>query len=110
MVLTSGDQLGMGMPSFHGREVIGELYDAALGERAWHEVGRGLKDAVGGQSLILMVHQPLFQISELIDTQNLPEESLQTYATHYAPHDVWIRGMEEKKTVQPGRSQWRANR
>jgi hypothetical protein len=78
---------------------IGALYDAAMGQRPWSEVGRSLMSAARGQTLILMVQQPLFEVSDLLDTQMLPEESLRTYAAHYAPQDVWIRGMETKRLL-----------
>lgn len=74
-------------------EIVGALYDAAMGNRSWHEVSHRLMTAMSGQSLILLVHDPL----EVIVTQNLPEEALRTYGAHYAPMDVWTRGMEKKQ-------------
>lgn len=74
-------------------EIVGALYDAAMGHQSWHEVGHRLMTAKGGQSLILLVHEPL----ELIVTQNLPDEALRAYAAHYATMDVWTRGMEKKQ-------------
>ncbi|MCW5736794.1 MAG: helix-turn-helix transcriptional regulator [Enhydrobacter sp.] len=74
-------------------EIVGALYDAAMGNRSWNEVGHRLMTLAGGQSLILLVHEPL----ELIVTQNLPDEALRTYAAHYAPMDVWTLGMEKKQ-------------
>lgn len=85
------------MPFNRSGNVIGELYEAALGQRRWDDVARRMRESVGGQSLILMTHQPLFEVTEILTTQNLPPEALKAYAEHYAPQDVWIRGMEEKR-------------
>lgn len=80
-------------------DVISGLYEAALGERSWDEVGRNLMGAVSGHTLLLMTHQPLFELHEIVNTQGLPDETMQTYAHHYAAHDVWVRGMDAKKLV-----------
>jgi DNA-binding CsgD family transcriptional regulator/PAS domain-containing protein len=74
-------------------EIVGALYDAAMGHRSWHEVGQGLMRVMDGQSLILLMHEPL----ELIVSQNLPDEALHAYAAYYAPMDVWTRAMETKR-------------
>jgi DNA-binding CsgD family transcriptional regulator len=74
-------------------EIVGALYDAAMGHRSWYEVGYRLMTVMGGQSLIMLVHEPL----EVIVTQALPDEALRAYAAHYAPMDVWTRGMEKKQ-------------
>lgn len=81
------------------REVIEDLYSAALGERPWEHVARSMMRAFSGHTLLLMEHQPLFQLAELVGTQGLPEETLATYAARYASHDVWVRAMEGKRLV-----------
>lgn len=80
-------------------DVVGNLYDAAGGQRSWSDVGQDLASVMHGQTVIIMVHRPVFELAEIVTTVGLSNETLQQYGAYYAPHDVWIRGMENKRLV-----------
>lgn len=76
--------------------LIGDLYDAALGHRAWDEVGSGLVTLVGGRTLLLSVHHPLGAAVDLVTTLGMAADDLQQYSDYYAQHDVWAQAAMER--------------
>jgi len=53
-----------------------------------------------------MVHQPLFQVTDVVTTLGIPDQALADYAANYAPHDVWIQGIHSKRLIdRPVRGQ-----
>jgi PAS domain-containing protein/DNA-binding CsgD family transcriptional regulator len=94
------------MPQLLEHDVTGGLYDAALGQRPWSDVAHDLTRLIGGRSLILMVHEPLFQVTDVVTTLGIPDQALVDYAANYALHDVWIQGMHSKRLIdRPVRGQ-----
>jgi DNA-binding CsgD family transcriptional regulator len=90
---------GWGQYVVHHRErdLIGELYDAALGHRSWEDVKHSLVAHVDGRSLMLSVHDFRKRQVEVVTTVGMSGTDLQQYAEYYAQHDLWARGALEKR-------------
>lgn len=78
-------------------DLIGHLYDAALGRMCWAEVSRQLIELLGGMSLQLAV-QPAYdrpielianQTTDLLMLEGISREYMQGYVDYYAQHDLW---------------------
>lgn len=72
-------------------ELVGHLYDAALGHRAWTEIGPELVNLIDGQTLLLSVHGRVSGAVDLVATHGLASRDLRDYGEYYAQHDLWAR-------------------
>lgn len=88
------------MPSVGERKLVADLYDAALGHRAWGEAGPQLVRFLDGHTLMLSVHNPLGQAVDLVSTLGMTTEDLRQYSEHYARHDLWALGAVEKRLFE----------
>jgi DNA-binding CsgD family transcriptional regulator len=77
-------------------EVIGTLYDAALGCRSWPDVTQGLLTHIGGQTLTMSTHHPKSGQVNVLGWLGMSADSLQLYP-QFAPHDVWATGYIERR-------------
>jgi len=81
----------------HEHELIGALYDSALGNLPWSETAKGLTQALDGSTLTVFIHKPLTNISDVIAMVDVPDDALSDYNAHFSKHDVWILGALRKR-------------
>jgi DNA-binding CsgD family transcriptional regulator/PAS domain-containing protein len=77
-------------------EIIGVIYDAALGCRSWSEVTQGLLTQVEGQTLMMSTHHPKTGQVDILGWHGMSADSLQRYP-RFAPHDLWASGYIERR-------------
>ncbi|CAN0325120.1 unnamed protein product, partial [Phaeothamnion confervicola] len=80
------------MPRLSEHELIGSLYDAALGHRSWDDVGPLLVRHIDGHTLMLSAHDPRTRAVDVVTTLGMSKQHLNEYGTFYAAHDVWALG------------------
>jgi DNA-binding CsgD family transcriptional regulator/PAS domain-containing protein len=86
----------MGRSRVDETDVIGVLYDAALGYRPWPEVNQHLLEHVGGQTLMMSTHHPRSGQVKVLGWLGMSPDHLQLYP-QFAPHDVWANGYIEQR-------------
>lgn len=69
-------------------EIIGVIYDAALGCRSWSEVTQSLLTHVEGQTLMMSTHHPRTGQVNVLGWLGMSAQSLPLYP-RFASHDLW---------------------
>lgn len=106
------------MGPYDETETIGRLYDAALGQATWSDVGKRLVEAVDGATLSLTALYGPASGVDMIDMQGVTPEQVALYGTHYFSDDLWRNaaiGRRIKDTVSLGTDlvsdlEWRHSR
>ncbi len=76
--------------------LIAGFYDAALGHRSWHEVGRDVMQHIGGQALMLSVRHERSRQVEILGCLGPGSDT----APHYAPfagEEIWVRRCVDRR-------------
>jgi DNA-binding CsgD family transcriptional regulator len=71
------------------RDLIGQLYDAAMGKLPWQDVGAGIAKLLQGTTLLMFEIDLHGKDVDLITNHDLPLEHLHTYVTEFAQYDPW---------------------
>lgn len=86
------------MVSGNGNGLVEALYDAALGQRSWHEVGRQMADHVQGMTLQLSVHDLHSAAVDVVAWLGMDPQHLREYGEFFAQHDLWAQGASKRRT------------
>jgi len=70
-------------------EAVGLLYDAALGNAEWSDVGASLIGLVDGATLTLTAQYAPTAGVEMVDMKGVTPREVELYATHYLADDLW---------------------
>jgi DNA-binding CsgD family transcriptional regulator len=87
-------------------ELIGTLYDAALGQRSWDEAGNRLVKHMGGVTLMMSLYHPQRRTVELVTTRGLTADHLRQYSEYYAHHDLWAIGGMKPQFMNRAAAGW----
>jgi DNA-binding CsgD family transcriptional regulator/PAS domain-containing protein len=85
------------MGSGNENGLVEALYDAALGQRSWQEVGRQVTDHLQGMTLQLSVHDSRSAAVDVVAWLGMPREHLREYGEHFAQHDLWAQGAANQR-------------
>lgn len=71
------------------RDIVGYLYDAAMGRMSWTDVGACMAALLGGVTLNMFAPGTSLHDLELVATHGLSLAHLKIYAAEFAVHDLW---------------------
>ncbi len=84
------------MAALKESDLIGALYEAALGQRSWDDATVDVASALGGETLILSVLDPRNLSVEVVSYQGLTADNVQEYL-QFAHHDPWLSRVTERE-------------
>ncbi len=80
-----------------------DIYDAAMGDVPWGQVGDGLIRLLGARSISLMAGRFGSGDIELLSHQGIPGDAVTAYSGHYRSVDLWTgRAAEAAGRMRPG--------